>query len=206
MKEYEKKTIDFYEQNAESYISDTIGADMGELYSHFEKYTGPGMSILDLGCGTGRDARHFIDCGLNVTAVDGSQKMCDCAAELTGLHVRKLLFEDIDYESCFDAVWACASLLHLTKRDLPEVIQKVNRALVPGGIFFTCFKYGNEEVERGGRYFSYYDEEGAAELFGDVGGFEVLEMFTTGDVRKGRGREAWINVIVRKKNDYLQPY
>jgi len=198
MKDYEKKTIEYYNSNAEKYISGTIDADMSNLYGHFLKYLKPGAAVLDLGCGTGRDSKHFIDEGFDVTAVDGSAKMCACAAELTGLKVREVLFEDIDYEQQFDAVWACASLLHLSKLDLPGVIAKVRQSLKPGGVFFACFKYGSGEKECDGRYFSYFDEAGAAELFDEGSGFTVMETFTTGDVREGRGGEAWMNVIARR--------
>lgn len=198
MKEYERKTIDYYNQNAEQYISSTIDANMNELYSHFEKYLNTNVKLLDLGCGTGRDSKHFIDKGFDVTLVDGSEKMCTCASKLTGIQARQLLFEELDYSDKFDSVWACASLLHLNNTDLPGVIEKVRIALKPGGILFTCFKYGNEEKECNGRYFSYFDEITIRELFDVNRGFELMETFITGDVRKGRGKEAWVNVIARR--------
>jgi SAM-dependent methyltransferase len=160
---------------------------------------GRGLSLLDLGCGTGRDSLHFLKMGFDVTLVDGSEKMCECASKLTGTKARHLFFEDLDYIESFDSVWACASLLHLTKKDLPGVIEKVRSSIKPGGIFFTCFKYGNDEKECNGRYFSYFNETTINELFNGNSGFELLETFITGDVRQGRGKEAWINAIARRE-------
>lgn len=192
-----KKTRDFYNENASSFFEGTVGADMSENYKAFLERLPQGAHILDAGCGSGRDSLAFKEMGYQVTAIDASEELCKLAAEHIGQEVRNIRFEELDYENTFDGIWACASLLHVPSVKLPQVIEKLTRALRKDGVMYASFKYGELEGERNGRYFYDLTEEKAEELF-TVGGLEVVKMWITGDVREGRGDEKWINLIIRK--------
>lgn len=125
---YMSKTIEYYDS--------TVNSDMGEQYNMFEKRLYIGAHILALGCDSGRDAKYFLEQGYEVTAIDGSKKLCDKASTLTGLEVRNVLIQDIDYVDEFDGVWACASLAHISLDELPEILQKISTSLKDGGISF----------------------------------------------------------------------
>ena len=198
MKDYQKSTLEYYDKNKDAFIEGTLSSDMSMFYGKFEVLLADDAYILDLGCGSGRDAKHFIDKGYKVEAIDGSQALCDSASEYIGQEVKCVIFEELDYTEEFDAVWACASLLHVRKSELPGIIQKVRGAMKPGGIFFTCFKYGNNEYVKDGRFFNNYDEESICEIIGPETGFEVVDIFISGDVREDRKDERWVNVVVRK--------
>lgn len=192
------KTIDYYNELANDYYASTVEADMSAQYSMFEKYLGEGARVLDCGCGSGRDSKHFIEQGFAVEAIDGSANLCKLASELTGLGVKNILFQDMDYVGCFDGIWACASLLHLSKEELLEVLTKLKRALVDGGILYVSFKYGNFEGERNGRFFIDLNEDSLSTLMAEIGGFEIKEKYISSDVRSGRDNEKWLNVILIK--------
>ena len=72
-----KNTLKYYNDNAKAYIENTIKADVSDLYAHFLPKVPEGGSILDLGCGSGRDSKYFLEQGYQVTAVDGSEESCD---------------------------------------------------------------------------------------------------------------------------------
>ncbi len=80
--------------------------------------------------------------------------MCAIAEKITGIPVRRLLFSDLDYESEFDAVWACSSLLHVPSAELPAVLEGIRAALKENGILFMCFKKGDSEGFSGPRWFT----------------------------------------------------
>ena len=82
--------------------------------------------------------------------------MCTIAKAYTGLEVRQLLFKNLDYIEAFDAVWACASLLHVPSNDLPHIFALIHRALKGRGLLYCSFKYGTFEGERNGRFFTEY--------------------------------------------------
>lgn len=198
MDNYKEKTLEYYEVNLDSFVEGTVNADMKFVYQKFEQELFFGAKILDLGCGSGRDAKFFFEKGYQVKATDGSESLCQYASKLTGLNVECMLFEDMEYDEEFDGVWACASLLHMSKDELPAIISKVKKALKPKGVLFTCFKYGNEEHVKNGRFFSNFTEETVVNLIGKAQGFNVLSTFVTGDVRHDRSDERWINIIAKK--------
>lgn len=195
------KTLHYYNQSAQTFVQGTIDADLGKLHRRFLKLLPIQAHILDLGCGSGRDAKAFLDAGYQVTAIDGSAGCCRLAEDYIGQEVLCQTFEKLDCYQAFDGVWACASLLHVPYAELTGIFRKIARALRPGGYLYASFKYGDFEGERNGRYFTDLDEKRLAALIEPVAGLEVVETFVTGDVREGRDGEKWLNVIgVRSAN------
>lgn len=193
------KTINYYNQNASAFTSDTVAVDFDEKQNVLLKYLAPGAHILDFGCGSGRDSKAFLQKGYKVTAIDGSSELCKIASEYIGQEVQCKKFHELDEVEAFDAVWACASILHVPSADLPQVIGNIERALKPGGYFYVSFKYGEFEGERNGRYFTNQTEQSLEELLEPFTQLELLETSVTPDVRVGRGDEMWLNAIVKKK-------
>lgn len=193
----EIRTLEYYNKNAKEYAQKTLNVDMSENCERLLKYVKSNGTILDLGCGSGRDTIYFAQRGYKPYPVDGSSQLCKIATENTGIKVEELRFQDINYSEAFDAVWACASLLHVAKSELPVILKKVHKSLKPDGIFFTCFKYGDLEETRDGKHYTDLDEESLEALMNSAG-FEILDIYTSGDSMGGRPELKWINVIARK--------
>lgn len=150
--------MSFYTREAAAYAarSDRIGTtkELNRFVAQLPKHA----TVLDLGCGTGRDTQALIDAGLDVTAIDGSAEMAREAEKRIGRRVRVLLFENLDYTEAFDGIWANASLLHVPRAGLAPVLARVYRALTPAGILFASFKSGGKEGrDTLGRYYNYLD-------------------------------------------------
>ena len=188
------QTISYYDENAEEFCRNTISADMSFCRDKFLQYLKTGAAILDVGCGSGRDSVVFKQLGYHVTAMDASPKICREAEKVLGQKVPCKTFEELDDENVYDGIWACASLLHVPKVRLAEVLCRLKRALKDGGVLYASFKYGEEEKIVNGRLFSNYDEQSLRELMVE-NGFEVLELFVTRDVREDRQGEKWVNVV-----------
>ena len=191
------ETLSYYNQNADAFIEGTQNADMSEQYRHFLKYLSPNCKLLDLGCGSGRDSAYFSSLDFQVTAVDGSEELCKRVKESYGIDAICTGFENISFVSEFDAVWACASLLHVTKADMPDVLRKVSTALKPGGILYASFKYGSEERVVNGRFFNDYTENNLGTLLSSDNRLLLLEYWITEDVRPDRSGERWLNFIAK---------
>ncbi|MEA1883074.1 MAG: class I SAM-dependent methyltransferase [Thermotogota bacterium] len=80
-------SIEYYDKNAEMYFNDAMKVDIRKLYNVFEKYLNQGDSVLDIGCGSGRDSHYFLEKGYNVYAHDGSAAMVAYAKRLLGNRV-----------------------------------------------------------------------------------------------------------------------
>ena len=192
-------TLDYYNKNAKKFITGTISVDFGTIQNHFLGKLPPETEILDYGCGSGRDAKYFLEQGYKVTAIDGSTELCKLASEYTGIQVKHMLFRDLDEKEAYDGIWACSSILHVPANELRDIIKKMANALRAHGIIYTSFKYGTFEGERNGRYFTDMTEETFAKLIQDMDELEIEEQWITSDVRPGRGEEKWLNLILRKE-------
>ena len=192
------KTIDYYNKNADSFIQGTVSVDFKETQDKFLKLL-TGKKVLDFGCGSGRDTKYFLESGFDVTSTDGSEELCKSASTYTGIQVKHMLFQDLNEADCYDGIWACSSILHLSKDELRIVINKMSRALKPNGIIYTSFKYGNFEGERNGRFFTDFTLDVFEDFISDVKDIVIEEYWITGDVRPGREEEKWLNLILRKK-------
>lgn len=191
------KTLNYYNQNADSFIEGTVSVNFKEVQDKFLQLL-LGKKILDFGCGSGRDTIYFLKSGFDVTATDGSEELCKYASEYTGIQVKQMLFQDLDEVDYYDGIWACSSILHLSKNELRIVMNKMSRALKSGGIIYTSFKYGNFEGERNGRFFTDFTIDEFTDFVKDVKEMAIEEYWITGDVRPGRGDERWLNLILRK--------
>ena len=110
-----------------------------------------------------------------------------------------MLFQELKVNEKYDGIWACASILHLPKKELKEVFKKMLAALKLGGWIYTSFKYGKYEGERNGRYFTDFTIDTFADFVQEIHNLQIEEPWITGDVRPGRGEEKWLNLIMQKK-------
>ena len=193
------ETINFYNQKAADFIANTLEVNFTEIQDLFLEYIPSGGSILDFGCGSGRDAKYFLFKGYQVDATDGSVELCKKASEFLGVQVKQLLFNELDEMEKYDGIWACASILHVEKKELPDVLQKMANAVKSNGVLYASFKYGDFEGEVNGRYFTHLTEETFAELIEGIPKLINEKLWITNDVRAERGNEQWLNIILRKQ-------
>ena len=191
------RTIEFYDNYAKEFCESTVNAEVAGLYDKFLKYIPSGGRILDLGCGSGRDSKNFIEGGYLVEALDGSQAMCVEAEKYIGRRVRCCKFQEVDYVEEFDGIWACSSLLHVKKEALGDILKKLERALYKKGVLYASFKYGQEEWVDTGRHYSDFTLEGIDEFAKKYTELEVVELYLSEDVLRGE-RKRWTNIILRK--------
>ena len=191
------KTLEYYQKNADLFVEGTVSVDMHDAQMRFLRMLLPHAYILDFGCGSGRDAKAFLDQGYQVDAVDGSPELCCMASELIGKPVKQMLFDDLSVSNQYDGIWACASILHLPRRNLVDVLPKISNALKTDGVLYASFKYGSYEGMRDGRYFTDFTEESLGNLMDEVPSLLIVDTWITDDVRPER-EERWINTLVRR--------
>jgi len=189
---------EYYNQYASVYFENTVNLDLSDIIRPFTSYLEEGASILDLGCGSGRDSLTFLDMGYDVTALDGSEEMCSLANIHTDLDVLHMQYEDLDFDEVFDGIWACASLVHLEKSELPGIIKKISRALKPGGIFYMSVHKGDFEGIRNQRFFAEYEKKELKQLLGSFPELYIEDIWVTQDVRKKQDGQEWLNLLIKK--------
>lgn len=185
----------YYEENAREYIEETINYDMSKSYCNFLKYLHKDASIFDIGFGSGRDLIYFKSLGYSVSGIDIVKAFVDRMKEMK-FDVTLSSLIDYESESKYDAIWACASLLHVKRSLLKDNLVKIFSLLNDNGIFYASFKYGDDEKEIGGRYFNFINEKIFNNMVNDLG-FVLLEEKIEVDNNKGI---KWISFILRKGN------
>ena len=191
--------IDYYNKYAAKVFEDTVDQNMDAITAPFLELLEEGDTILDMGCGSGRDSLTFYDLGYDVTPLDGSEEMCRLAEVHTGLDVLQMTYEEMAFDGAFDGVWACGAFVHIPKDEMPALFRKVARALTEDGIFYLSMRLGDFEGFQGERYFSCYSEKELRSLVEVDGLFTVLKEWVTRDVRSGHSDIQWINILARKK-------
>ncbi len=188
--------LDYYDVHAKEYFAETVQVDLGEQRDVFLSVLPPGGQIMDLGCGSGRDSRYFLEKGFAVDAMDASKELCKLAQQFTGIPVQCCTIQEWEPEKSYDGIWACASLLHLKREELKVFFKNCNRFLKEGGVLFVSAKEeiltGTDEKER---FFTNFDKTLIRGLVYDNPRYEMLRFWRTQD---GLGRETkWINLLVR---------
>ena len=194
----ENLTLQFYNDNSESYVSSTICADMSGLCDEFLGLLPACGSILDLGCGSGRDSKYFSSHGREVISVDGSKELCRIAAEFLGHEVICCDFREYTPDRIFAGIWASASLLHLEEGEILRVVEMLSGYLADNGIFCMSFKHGNFSGFRDGRYYTDFDEGKISRMIENVKGLEIVRLKISEDVRSGFKGRKWLNVFCKK--------
>lgn len=192
-------TLDYYNTKAKDFVSGTVDVVFTEIQDIFLEYIPTDGKILDFGCGSGRDTKYFLSKGYSVDATDGSEELCKIASEYAGVQVKQMLFEELEAVEEYDGIWACASILHVEKKQLPDIMKKIAIATKTGGVVYTSFKYGDFEGVRNGRFFTYLTEESFGKLLEEVLELVVEKLWVSADVRAERGEERWLNIVLRKR-------
>jgi SAM-dependent methyltransferase len=194
-------TRDYYDDNSEAYRERTRGCDLTALYDGFLSRLSPGAHILDAGCGPGRDAAAFLRRGFRVTAIDASAAMVALATEATGQPARLLPFQSVEYRDEFDGIWANASLVHVPRAEIEDVVARLVRALRPGGVLHVSVKVGDgERIAADGRFFCDYTEATLGALLTRHPSMHVVSMERSPPQRPQADAREWLMALAHKRN------
>ena len=189
-------SADYYDDNAQSFYDSTVDVDMVGFYCKFLPLVGAEGRILDLGCGSGRDTKYFVDLGYKVDAIDASKEMVRLASIKSGLEVKHMSFELFSPDLQYDGIWACASLLHVEPKALKSMLVQISHWLNVSGVLYASFKYGDGVRVKDGRTFTDMDEHQLKVLL-SAADLILKESWVTYDQRLERN-EKWLNALITK--------
>tara|TARA_E500000178_G_scaffold339_1_gene382 strand:+ start:1167 stop:1775 length:609 start_codon:yes stop_codon:yes gene_type:complete len=191
------KTLNYYNQNAQSFSDSTLHVDMSALYAEFLPLIPKHGHILDAGCGSARDAMYFKQQGFTVSAFDASPELAKLASNYLQQAVEVKSFQQLNCTNKYNGIWCCASLLHVPKVELPQVFLKLQNALKPNGVLYVSFKYGTQERVHNGREFTDLNESALTALINSHTKLKILKQWQTVDQRPERESEVWLNALIK---------
>lgn len=199
---------DLYTRDAHAYAAATLDLDTAPLrmrFLHAIPSASAPVRILDVGPGSGRDARAFRALGYTVRGIDASSELARIASAFAGVPVSVCRVQDLNQTASFEGIWACASLLHVPRTELPDAFDRLAQALVPRGVLYASFKWGTQDSVVDGRHFTNLEPEALRSLLRArpeaSPTLDEVDLWQTADVRKAKARtgEAWLNVLLRRR-------
>lgn len=193
----DRATFEFYQSEAPFYsLSSAIGHS--RHLDGFLDRLAPDASVLELGCGAGRDSARILQRGFEIDATDGIPAMVAKANERHDIGARLMRFDELDAVNAYDAVWAHACLLHCPRAELPGVLGRIYRALRRGGFHYASYKLGDGEGrDRLGRLHNFPSSEWLSAAYRSAG-FEIVET----EMFAGKGSDGtmrdWMALTVRR--------
>lgn len=193
------RTLDHYNRSAESFWHGTRSHDVSQnidaLLRHVE--AAPPYTILDFGCGPGRDLKIFAARGHVAIGLDGSARFAEMAREYSGCEVWHQDFLKLDLpRGRFDGIFANASLFHVPAQELPRVLKALRAALKPGGVLFSSNPRGaNQEGWNQERYGAYWDLDTWREYVSAAGFVELEHYYRPPGVP--REQQPWLATVWR---------
>jgi SAM-dependent methyltransferase len=196
------RTLAHYERIADAFWDGTRDHDVTQNYAALLDALGggKGLRILDFGCGPGRDLWVFREMGHVPVGLDGCAAFVQRARAQTGCEViHQDFFELALGDRKFDGVFANASLFHVARELLSQVLDELVRVLVPGGVLFCsnprAFQ-GYDEGWNAERYGCYWTIEGWTEQIARTG--LVLERHYLRPAGKPANEQPWLAMVWRK--------
>lgn len=187
-----------YDPIARDYCEKTVSVDRIETRDRFVKFLREGDHILDAGCGSGCDTKAFLNMGFDVTAIDGSKEMVKFASSYTGWPIKHMMFEEMEFENEFDALWASYSLVHYGPLELKEMMYRFLKMLKNGGYWYLSFIYGENEKPKAIIPFYPKTESALQALLNHFPQLEVKEMWVTTGTRRDGNPSEFLHCIVQK--------
>jgi SAM-dependent methyltransferase len=190
------ETLDFYANNAAAYAA---RSSVNPRLESFLKLVRPSGLILELGTGSGQDAKAMLEQGFDVDPTDGSGELAAEAALLLKRPVKQMLFHELEAVARYDAIYASASLLHANRSDLPDIVRRMHRALKPGGCLWASFKDGpGEGYDALGRYYNYMSADEIVSFWNSNASWNVV----SSESWEGSGYDLaptlWHSIIARR--------
>ena len=96
-------TNQYYTQHAQSFFDTTVDVDVQKLHARFLPLIKPHGTILDAGCGSGRDSKSFLEQGFKVTAFDANEPLVKLASQHIGVSITHATFDTFNAKLTFSS-------------------------------------------------------------------------------------------------------
>jgi SAM-dependent methyltransferase len=191
--------MDFYEENHQQYFNSTVSIDPGSFLEPFVGYLAPKATILDVGCGSGRDLRWLAKRGFASTGFEKSSNLARLARQHSACPVIEGDLHDYDFSQLsFSALVYVGSLVHLSHAELPVIFKRICGALAPRGHILVTLKEGaGTSASADGRVFTLWSAEDLEALFTSLG-FQILDF--SRQVSRLRPDDIWLGYVLRAGN------
>lgn len=198
-------TLNYYENNSSILSMRYELADVSEIQKLLLQTFEEKSNVLEVGCGSGRDASFMVNNNYNITAIDGSKNMIEEAKKIHSELSEKLFYiilpNDLEFDIKFDGIYSIATLMHLSKNDLEKTISKIYNLLNQNGKFLMAISLCRDDINENGfdefnRFFLLLEEREWIVVCEKVG-FKVINKVIIND-GLNRKKIKWLTLVLKK--------
>lgn len=188
----------FYHTHAQDYFNQTIEVDPSSFLLPLVKHLTPGSTVLDVGCGSGRDILWLTERGFHCTGLERSPDLAALVRQHTGLPVIEADFKYFDFSRMnMDGILLIGALVHLPHERFPEILSRILKALKPGGHALITMKQGQGRQEADdGRMFFLWEKGYLLSILKKMGLICLDFSVQTSQVRK---TDTWMSLVLQKE-------
>ena len=200
LREISSVTLKHYHEGATSFLEGTRDHDVSQNIAALCRHLpDPGPhTILDFGCGPGRDLITFRELGHEAVGLEGAERFVQMARDHSGCEVLHQDFLALDLPGeRFDGIFANAALFHVPSQELPRVLRELRDSLKPDGVLFSSNPRGTPREEWSGDRYCCYVELADWRTFMTATGFIELEHYYRPS-GKPRHLQPWLASVWRK--------
>ncbi len=190
---------DFYDQNFQKYHQTTFNIDPAPFLSPLTNFLPASASILDLGCGSGRDILWLKKRGYRVTGFERSPSLALLARKNSGCEIIEDDFTTFNFSTMmsFDALISVGSLVHLEQEQLISILESISEALKPCGYMLITLKEGRgSSIMPDGRLFTLWQQSQLEKVFSRMR-LSILDF--SRQVSRIRENDVWLGYVLKQK-------
>jgi SAM-dependent methyltransferase len=186
----------FYEENYQQYFDSTVGVDPSVFLEPLAGLLKPKETILDIGCGSGRDLLWFARRGFCPTGFEQSPSLAKLARKHSNCPVIEGDFSRYNFADLqFSALVFVGSLVHISPEALPIILASTCQALMPGGLLLITLKEGNgTSLAADGRVFTLWSRPAIEKVFA-ASNLHIIDF--SRQISKIRPDDIWIGYVLR---------
>ena len=197
----EINTLKYYNHNAENLCKEYDAIDFNKIQKSISIYLVGAKKVLEIGCGSGRDANYMTNNGFDIIGIDGSEEMIDIAirnfSNLKGQLIHSVLPDNFpSFKHKFDGFYSIGTLMHFEENDLEILLAKINEVLLPKSPVYISVS-GDREHINDERFFLNFSKADWINVF-ERNNFVINEVIDNQDVT-GRGIE-WYSFLMETKS------
>jgi SAM-dependent methyltransferase len=192
LENYNQRAEVFWERTREHDVAQNIAAMLLHIHS------GPPFTLLDFGCGPGRDLKAFAESGHVAIGLEGAPRFAEMARAHSGCEVWLQDFLKLDLpKDYFDGVFANATLFHVPSHETLRILRELHTSLKPGGVLFSSIPHGhNEEGWSDGRYSVFHNPARWRRFCRDAGFIEIDHYYRPAGLP--REQQPWLASVWRR--------
>ena len=187
---------DYYKHHFQVYHANTFEVDPSSFLKALTNHLQTGCTVIDVGCGSGRDILWLKERGYDVIGLERSRGLAGLARKHTACRIIEADFETFDFAKLSaDALLLIGALVHLPRSQFPVALKSICKSLKKKGFLLITMKQGTgTATEPDGRQFYLWQDKDLHDVFQSQN-LTVTDSFRQPSILKTK--DIWLGYVLQ---------